>query len=626
MLEFLRKQAQSPVMQVIIVIIALVFVFFGTNMGDSNKRDAVAMVNGEAISITDYSREYTRMVDTLREQFGGTLPKNLIESLGIKDQVLQRLIQQTLLVQGAQRMGIYVSNWEMQEEIKNQPYFQVDGKFDNARYKQLLAQNKMAPKQYEESLRLDLLGRKVNKRLTDFAVLTDWEIDQRFAFNNNEIKLAYHKLQASDFAKDIKVTDEDLAAYYDLHKEEYKSAPQVKIKYLAFPVAKAMETMTITEKEISDYYQKNISSYQVSEKRSARHILLKTDGTNDDIQKTKAEEVLNKIKAGGDFAALAKEFSEDPGSASRGGDLGSFGRGQMVPTFEEAVFSMAQGEVSDLIKTRFGYHIIEVQAITPAKTTPMAEVSDAITRTLKQQQAKDKAFENAGAAYEKIFQAGSLDNYSQQENISLEETDFFTQAAPPADLAGKPRLINKAFNLSKNELSSLIEEAGGYYIIFINDVLEPVIPELAAVKKEVTTDFKAAKSRELAQAKAQEILDACKGGTEFKQAVSKAGGKVQTSPWFSRTKRGLSTLPDSVSSQGLALNDTQPYPEAIGVEGDTFYVYRFQEKRASEASNGQAKEAFTKTLLQEKQMASLESWLNYMMETGEITTNKKLIN
>ena len=187
MLEFLRKQAQSPVMQALIVIIALVFVFFGTNMGDSNKRDAVAMVNGEAIGLAEYSREYSRMVDTLREQFGGNLPKNLIESLGIKDQVLQRLIQQTLLVQGAERMGLYVSNWEMQEEIKNQPYFQVDGKFDNSRYKQLLAQNKMAPKQYEESLRRELLGRKVSQRLTDFAVLSDWEIDQRFAFNNNEI-------------------------------------------------------------------------------------------------------------------------------------------------------------------------------------------------------------------------------------------------------------------------------------------------------------------------------------------------------------------------------------------------------------------------------------------------------
>lgn len=625
MLEFLRKQAQSPVMQALIVIIAMVFIFFGTNMGDSNKRDAVATVNGEAIGLADYSREYTRMVDSLREQFGGTLPKNLIKSLGIKDQVLQRLIQQTLLVQGAQRMGIYVSNWEMQEEIKNQPYFQVDGKFDNARYKQLLAQNKMAPKQYEESLRLELLGRKVNTRLTDFAVLTDWEIDQRFAFNNNEIKLAYYKLQASDFSNDVTVSADDLAAYFDQHKEEYKSAPQVKIKYLAFPVAKAMETMTITDAEISGYYQTNISTYQVPEKRAARHILFKTDGTNDEAQKTKAEDVLKKIKAGGDFAELAKEFSDDPGSASRGGDLGTFSRGQMVPAFDEAVFSMAQSEISDLIKTRFGYHIIEVQDIAPAKTTPLEEVKETIQRTLKQQQAKDKAFENANSAYEKIFQTGSLDKYSQQESITLEETSFFNQAKPPADLAGKPRLLGQAFSLVKGDLSSLIEEPGGYYIIFIDDVVEPIVPALDAVKKEVTADFKAAKSSELAQAKAQEILAACKGGTEFKQAVSQAGGKVQVSPWFSRTKRGVSTLPDAISSQGLALSKATPYPEAVGIDGNAFYVYRFQEKRASESSNGQAKESFTASLRQEKQMATLESWLNYMMETGDITTNKQLL-
>ncbi len=625
MLEFLRKQAQSPIMQALIIIIALVFIFFGVNMGDSNKRNAVATVNGEAIGLPEYSREYTRMVDTLREQFGGSLPKNLIKSLGIKEQVLQRLIQQSLLIQGAQRMGLHVSNWEIQEEISNQPYFQVNNSFDNSRYKQLLAQNKMTPKQYEESLRLELLGRKVSQHLSQFAVLTDWEIDQRFAFNNNEIKLAYYKLQASDFSKDITVSDEDLQAYFDQHKDEYRSAPQVKIKYLAFAVAQAMEDMSITEAEVSDYYQKNISTYQLPEKRTARHILIKTDGSNDDAQKAKAEDILAQIKAGGDFAELAKKFSEDPGSASRGGELGSFSRGQMVPTFDAAVFNLAKNEISDLVKTRFGFHIIEVQDISPAQTTPLDEVKETIQRTLKQQQAKDKAFEAAGTAYEKIFQAGSLAKYSAQEGVDLLTTDFFTQAAPPADLAGQPRLIAQAFNLVKGDLSSLIEEAGGYYIIFIDDVIEPAVPALDTVKKEVTADFKAAKSRELAQAKAEEILAACKGGTDFNEAVTKAGGSVQTSPWFSRNKSGLSKLPDAISNQGFTLTAANPYPESIGVDGSSFYVYRFQEKQASSTSSPSDKEQFTASLRQEKQMSTLESWLNHMMETGEITTNMTLI-
>jgi peptidyl-prolyl cis-trans isomerase D len=625
MLDFLRKKAQSPVLQAIIVIIVLVFIFWGTNMGDGNKRDAVATVNGQAIGLPEYNKEYTRMVDTLREQLGGTLPKNLIKSLGIKEQVLKRLVQQALLVQGAQRMGLAVSNWEVQEEIITQPYFQTGGSFDNSRYKLILAQNKMTPKQYEESLRLELLGRKVSKHLGEFAVLTDWEIDQRFAFNNNEIKLSYATLPAADFTKNVSASADDLKAYFAQHKDEYKSAPQVKIKYLAFAVAQAMETMTITDNEINAQYQENIAAYQTQETRMARHILIKTDGTNDEEQKAKAEDIVKKLKASGNFSELAKKFSDDPGSASQGGELGSFSRGQMVPAFDEAVFSLAQNEISDLIKTRFGYHIIEVQEIKPAKTTPLSEVKETIRRTLKQQQAKTAAFKNANSAYEKIFQAGSLDKFSAQEGVTLLTTDFFSQSAPPAALAGMPRLLDQAFSLVKGDLSSLIEETGGYYIIYIADVIEPAIPELDKIKKEVTADFTAAKSSELARAKAQEILAACKEGKEFKQVVSEAGGSVMTSPWFSRTKRGLSKLPDAISNTGFTLNEAKPYPETIGAEGNTFYVYRFQAKQASQSATPQAKQSFTATLSQEKQLATVESWLNYMMKTGEITTNPSLM-
>lgn len=625
MLELLRKQAKSPVLQAIVFIIILVFIFFGTNMAGGNKRDAVATVNGEAVTLSAYSREYSRMIDSLSEQFGGPLPKNLIAGLGIKEQVLQRLVQQTLLVQGAQQMGLAVSNWEIQNEIMNQPFFQVDGVFNNDRYQQLLAQNKMTPKQYEESLRLELLAGKVNSRLGNFAVLTDQELDQRFAFNNTEIKLAYATLLATDFGKEVQVEAEALQAYFDGHKEAYKSAPQVKIKYLAFSVAQAMADLVITDDQILDAYQKNSSTYERPETRTARHILLKTDGNNDEAQLARAEELIAKLKAGGSFSELARKFSDDPGSASQGGDLGAFSRGQMVPTFDEAVFSLAKNEVSAPIKTRFGYHIIEVQDIQPATTTPLAEVKDTIRRTLQREQARNKAFEDAGAAYEKIFQAGSLDRYSAQEGVALLHSTFFNRTTPPAELAGKPRLLEQAFSLVKGDLSSLIEEADGYYIIFIDDVVEPIIPALETVLKEVRADFRVAKSGELAEAKAQEILAACTAGKDFRQAVSEAGGQVQTTPWFSRSSRDRSGLPDAISSAAFTLSAAQPYPEAIGVDGTTFYVYRFEDKQESRTATAQAKEAFRATLLQEKQMATLESWLNQMMKTGEITTNTKLI-
>ncbi|MDR9501494.1 MAG: SurA N-terminal domain-containing protein [Desulfurivibrionaceae bacterium] len=625
MLDYLRKKTKSPLLQGLIVIIILVFIFWGTNMGGGDKRDAVATVNGEAVTLSEYSREYSRMIDTLREQFGGTLPENIVESLGIKQQVLQRLIQQTLLIQGAREMGLHASNWEIQEAISQQPYFQVEGTFSHDRYTQILAQNKLTPKQYEAGLRLEILSQKASQGVSGLTTVTDWEINQRFAFNNNQLKVAFASFAASDFRQDVQVTDAQLQAYFQQHQEEYKSAPQVKIKYLAFPVAQAMEELTISDAEIKAYYQQNIATYQKPEKRTARHILLKTDGTNDEAQKAKAEEVLEKIKAGESFSALARAISEDPGSADQGGELGTVSRGQMVPAFEEAVFNLDKKEVSELIKTRFGYHIIEVTDISPAEITPLAEVEESIRRTLKQQQAKNKAFADAGAAYEKIFQAGSIAAYSQQEGITLQSAGFFSQSNPPAELAGKPRLLDQAFNLEEGELSALIEEADGYYILFIDDVLEPAVPELQTVKEELIADFKFAKSRELAQAAATEILAACQEASTFKQAVTEAGARFQTTPWFSRNAPDRSTLPAAISSTALTLSASHPCPATIGTDNSTFYAYRFLEKRTNPSASEADKEEFKASLLQEKQVATLESWLTHMMATSEITTNPKLI-
>lgn len=624
MLDFLRRQVKSPIFQAIIIMIVLVFLFWVPQMGSGNSRDSVAVVNGEAISFSQYNDDYNRMVDRLREQFQGNLPPDFIETLGVKNQVLQRLIREQLLLQGATQMGIYVSDWEIQQQIKTQPFFLTDGVFDTKKYHNLLAQNKLSAKKYEASQRLEILSRKATEAIAGFATLTEWETTTRFQYYLNEMKIKYGVLTPELFTAQVDLDDDKIAAYFDKHKEAYQTAPEMKLSYLKFSLADAMAEIKIDDATINAYYESNKTSYATPEMRRARHILLKTDGSNDDDQKTKAEDILKQLHDGGDFAALARKFSDDPGSSERGGELGFFGQGQMVPAFDKTIFSLEKDQISDLVKTRFGYHIIQLLDITPAKITPVEEVKATITAAIKQGQAKGSAFNAAGTAYEKIFQAGSLASYAKEQNITLLETDFFTEANPAETLAGHPAVIAKAFKLKKGELSSMIESTDGYYILYVSDVIEPKIPELTAVRDDVVADFTMAEATKIAKNTATALLAVSKE-EGLEAALAAKNIELKTSPWFSRQQSGSSALPANVTTAAFSLSTDSKYPEEILANGDSFYVIGFSEIKVTEATDDSLATGFKNALLQEKQMGLLDSWLEHMKVNSKIKINREFM-
>jgi peptidyl-prolyl cis-trans isomerase D len=624
MLDFLRRQAKSPVFQVIIVVIVLVFLFWIPKMGSGSSRNSIAVVNGDPIPLSRYNNNYNKMVERVREQFQGKLPSGFIETLGIKDQVLQRLIQDELLLQGAEQMGIHVSNWEIQEQIKHQDFFRTDGVFDKSKYHNILAQNNFTPKKYEESQRIEILGQKATDSLSSFATLTPWEISTRFQYYLNEMKINYGILTPDLFTDQVVLNEDKINGYFEEHKEVYKTAPEMKLSYLSFSLADAMDKIQIDDDAITNYYENNMDTYSTPEQRKARHILLKTDGTNDEKQKTKGEELLKKIKRGSDFSSLAKEFSDDPGSGANGGELGYFSKGQMVPAFETTVFGLDKDQVSELVKTRFGYHIIQVQDIRPAIITPLAEVKTAIATAIKQGQAKGKAFDEASTAYEKIFQAGSLANYAAQENIILNETDFFSQTTPAPEMQGRPKVLAQAFSLNKGELSSMIESHDGYYILYVSDTIEPTVPALASVRVDVVRDCIHAEAVTIARDTAAEILSLARE-KGLQPALAAKNIDLQTSPWFSRQQSSGSTLPTNVTTAGLSLSADEKYPEEVLVDGDQFYVIGFAELKVNEATENGQSEAFKQELLQEKQMALLNSWLNHMRVNSKISINREFM-
>jgi len=627
MLDLLRRKAQSPYLQATVLVIIVVFIFWGVGGNKSGALNAVATVNGEPITLQEFDQAFQRTMDNYRAQFGGNLPKGFIESFNLKKQVVHELIQKSLLQQGGQEMGIYVSNDEIQNAIKEMTVFQNNGVFDATRYREVLKGSRLTPTKFEAGLQSDLLLTKVGSSLAEFARVTPKEFDDRFRFYNSETRLDYAVFKPENYTGKVQASEESVAQYFEKNKEKYMTEPQVKIKYLSFMLKDEMNKITVPTEEIEQYYKSHQDEFGQLEKRHARHILLKTTDQDKEKRRAEIEKILARAKAGEDFSALARQFSED-GSAPQGGDLGFFGRGQMVQPFEDAVFSLQKGGISDIVETPFGFHIIMVEDIQPANITPLAGAKSSIENKLKNQQALNNAFEKANEAYEKIIFAGSLAKYSENFKVPLPETDFFPQTAPPSSLASEPAVIDSAFSLKKGELSSIIDSPAGYTVLFVEDRKEPAIPALAEVKQQVEKDFVAAEAKTLCQKDAEETLAALRDGkdVDFLQKIQEKGLSVHASDYFSRTKRTSKDLPPEVVAAGLTLSADSPYPQTVIAADNAFYICRFKDKIDVGDTNDRASKAFEARLAMEKQKEVMDAWIDHLMKSGKITINEKYLN
>jgi peptidyl-prolyl cis-trans isomerase D len=624
MLNIFRKKAQSTLIQGMVLMIAVVFVFWGVGSSLNKNRNSVATVNGAEITYKDFQQAYDRAVENMRNQFGGQIPPGFLEKLGIKQQVIAQLIQTELVRQGGKAMGITVSDVAVQKEVEKMKVFQQDGHFELARYKALLTRNKLTPKSFENGIKAEQLGRRVTTEIGGFAVVPDTAVNDYLAYTNEEIKLAYAAMNSTDFEDKVEIKDGDLAAWFEKNKEKYRSEPKVQLQYLFFGFDEDAAKIELSDEELKTQYEANKGDYEVPEKRHARHILFKVaESDSKELQeekKKKAEEVLALARQGNDFAVLAEEYSEGP-TKERGGDLGTFSRGQMVPTFDDAVFSIKAGEVSDLVKTRFGYHIIKVDEVFPASIRSFEVVKDNLAASLKKQKARGLSFERGTKTYEAIMRAGNLTKYGQLGKEKVVKTDYFSRSNPPVGVTADQKFLDTAFTLKKGELSSLVELPSGYAIVYIDDIQEPALPELADVKDRVIKDFSKEKAVELARIKADKLLAASREKGSLQDAAGDV--KIQTSEFVKRKPAaGKDVPPSQLIQEGFALPWNKKLPTETVKVGNVFYVFEVADRRlASENKDTAQLEQVREQLQSASRQELIGSWLGKVQETAKIWTN-----
>lgn len=526
-----------------LAVVVLTFVAFyipsfmdGTTAGAAPS-EVLAEVEGEDITVRDFQRRYTAQLQAYRNAYGSQLSEQLLRQLGIEQQILQQMVDEEAMVAEARRQGLSVTDVEVRERILAIPAFQENGQFiGEQRYRQMLQMNNppLTPTDFEENLRRALLIEKLRNAVTGWMTVSDSEVADEYRRRNEKVKLDVVPLTPEAFESQVTLTDGDVAAYFEKNKENYRTGEKRRVRYALVDVDQVRQQVQISQNELEAFYKQNIAQYTTPEQVAASHILLKTEGKDDAAVRKQAEEVAARAKAGEDFAALAKQFSEDESNNTTGGSLGEFGRGTMVPEFEQAAFAMKPGEISDPVKTSFGYHIIKVEKNQPATTRTLEEVRAEIEDQLKWQKAQQEAESLAKSLESQMKTAADLDRLAKERQLHVQETGAFLRDEPIDGLGPAPEVSAQAFQLADGAVSPALRVSRGWVFATVTGKEEPRVPELAEVRDRVREDLTRERAAELAKTRAAEIATMLKGAGDFAAAAKKAGLEVKPTELITR--------------------------------------------------------------------------------------------
>jgi peptidyl-prolyl cis-trans isomerase D len=629
MLSLMRKHAGTWMIKVILGAIVVVFVFWGVGSYRSRQSGRVAKVNGTIITLDDYRVSYNNLIEQVRQSFGNNLNEELIRMLQLRKRAMDQLVDNALMLQAAEKLKLAVSDEELAEFIRNIGAFQTAGIFDNGRYINTLSRNRLTPEDFEVQQRKALIINKIQALITGSIKVSDLEVRQWYIWNNTEVDIDYLVVEPQRY-KDIKLTDEEIRNYFDQHKDSYKTDPSIKVRYLYFKPEDYAARVTPSEDDIRDYYEGNLDEFNIPKTVEARHILIKADqdakAEQDESARKKAEEIFKLAKEGQDFAELARKYSEGPTKA-KGGYLGTFRREEMVKPFSDKAFSMNAGDISEPVRTDFGWHIIKVEKVNPAKTLSLGEAEADIRKKLKADRSKNIAYDEAEAVYDASFENQNLDSIAADRNLKIQTTEFFTQKDPPQKIKNAARFAAVAFNLPINELSAVQDFADGYYLLEVVDKVQPQIPELKAVEQKIRNDLLKEKQDQRARDEANLLLTELKNGQALASVSQKFKIPVKQTGFFKRN----SPIPEIGAENDIAriafeLSDEHRLPEEIIKGQKGYYVISFR-KRQEPSLEGFEKEkaAIRDRLLQQKTIKTVDAWLTRLRSESEISIEEGLL-
>ena len=570
--------------------------------------DVVAKIGDQAVTLSDVNQR----LNEIRQN--NPIPRQL-EGL-YASQILKQLVFQKEIEYEAKRLGITVSDKERADRIRQYlpTVFNGDTFLGMDVYTREVQQRfQMTVPAFEELMRSSLIEEKFHKLLTDGVSVSPTEIQDEFRFENQKIKLDYAAARPEDLADKIIPDESEIKSYYDQNKSKFQIPEKRAVRYGLLDLAQLRQSTTVSDDELKAIYQQNIQQYEVPDRVHAEHILLMTVGKTDaevtEVKK-KAEYILAQAKKkGASFEDLAKKFSEDPGSKTKGGDLGWLVHGQTVPEFDKAIFSLPKGEISDLIRTQYGFHIIKVLEKELAHTKPFDEVKDTLRTPLLLQKVDQDSASIADKMSTDIRQSNktTLDELAQKYHLSVAETRPVAPNDPVLELGNSADIKDEIVRLRQGDLSLPIHTDRGYVVLSLKKVIPAHPGSLDEVRAKIITDLKQQKSEQLAQSKIEELSKRVKGGEKFDSAAKALGLDPKTSDLIARS----GSLPGLGNAKLLASAFSGKTGDVGGPlhMGVSWVAYQVVEKvEPDPAEFEKQKQKITETLLQSKRSMAFDAF------------------
>ena len=623
MLNLMRKNAGTWLIKILLGAIVLVFVFWGVGSFRNRNEGRVAVVNGEPIMVDEYNQTYNRIIEQIKQRYGSHVNDELLKMMQVKKQAMDQLIDKRLLLAEAKRLDFSVSSTELIDSIKAISVFQDNGIFDNRRYRAVLAQNHLTPEAFESLQRENLLIEHLRNFVAESVKVSNTEAEDWYQWKDAEVNVDYALFDPSRLT-DIHPSDAEVKAYYDSHKEAYKTEAKRKVDYLQFPTADFVSKVTVSDADVKNYFEANPGVFDTPKTVEASHILIKADQNASPEVVEKAKEkalmVMKLAREGKDFTELAKQYSDDPSAKTNGGHLGTFKRNEMVEPFAEKAFSMSPGQISDPVKTQFGWHIIKVEKVNEAVTLTLDQAKPQIIKKLTDERAKNLAYEAATAAYDAIQKSYSLPKTAESLKLPVKTTEPFGRSGP-AGMKDPAKFTAAAFGLSANGISDIIDSGDTYYILQVMEAIPETIPEFTAVADRVRADVTHQKQDAQALNDARQFLaDHNKSGKPI--IDGSAGKNVQTGEtgFFKRSDR----IPNigyerDLSAAAFGLSSDKKHPDAPIKGQKGYYVVEFKARKAADMAGFAAeKDQILSSLISQKQRGLFENLITTLRKNSNI--------
>ena len=631
MLTVMRKYAYSWAIRTILFLIFVVFAFWGIGSSDYfSQIRPVATVNGQKILSDEVNREAERLRKSLNQAYGPSAAE-ILRGANLRQQALQRIIENRLIAKEAQRIGLEIGEETLRRTITSNTAFQFGGQFDFPTYQDVLRSNDLLPEEFEEMSRGALLDDLLKQMVEKAVVISDDEARREYDRRNEMLYFDYLELPWERFVAEIKPTDRDLEDYYKKNGDSFREPDRIMVQFIDYDPMLLAEKVTPSDKEIEEYYKKNAKTlFSHQEQVHARHILIGVAETANDKDKAeakaRAETILAQLKKGADFTKMAAEYSADPGNKDTSGDLGFFSRGQMVKPFEDAAFKLKPGNISDVVQTQFGYHIIKVDERKPAGSDTLEQVRPKIIDALKRKAGADIARSQMREDLAAALNGAELDKIAAKRELKLVRTPFFAAGDSVAGTEHNPDVVKAAFKLEKGDVRAVSGERGDPFLVKLIDRRPSYLPELKDISDKVRNSLIRFKAEIAAREAATNVLKQIKTPADFPKVAAAEKLRIFNTGGFERASQkvpAIGEFPELTEAVGAIATMPGMIGRILEHSGNSYIFLLASRTPPGEDRWKKAAPEFKEQLLQARRTQAWSGFLDSLKDRAKITVDAK---